>query len=130
MFAVGGNVERRTARTASTLSVTLVLAYTWSSFCASLAGVMVTARSASALRPSARLRAGRHRGGHGRRVSPWTGRASVRSSAASAASLVLGVIKQRPSDHRRFAVSAEDHQGAISRHRRCVRYEKDGCRKK
>ncbi len=48
MFAVGGNVD---AARASGINVekTLVFAYTWSAFCASLAGVMVTARSASGI---------------------------------------------------------------------------------
>jgi inositol transport system permease protein len=48
MFAVGGNVD---AARASGINVerTLVLAYTWSSFCAALAGVMVTSRSASGI---------------------------------------------------------------------------------
>jgi ribose/xylose/arabinose/galactoside ABC-type transport system permease subunit len=48
MFAVGGNVD---AARASGINVekTLVFAYPWSAFCASLAGVMVTARSASGI---------------------------------------------------------------------------------
>lgn len=48
MFAVGGNVD---AARASGINVerTLVLAYTWSAFCAALAGVMVTSRSASGI---------------------------------------------------------------------------------
>lgn len=48
MFAVGGNVD---AARASGINVekTLVFTYTWSAFCASLAGVMVTARSASGI---------------------------------------------------------------------------------
>lgn len=48
LFAVGGNVE---AARAAGINVerTLILTYVWSSFCASLAGVMVTARSASGI---------------------------------------------------------------------------------
>ena len=48
LFAVGGNVE---AARASGINVerTLIAAYCWSSFCAALAGVMVTARSASGI---------------------------------------------------------------------------------
>ncbi|HWP22501.1 MAG TPA: hypothetical protein VN417_07095 [Candidatus Cryosericum sp.] len=48
LFAVGGNVD---AARASGINVerTLVAAYCWSSFCAALAGVMVTARSASGI---------------------------------------------------------------------------------
>ena len=48
LFAVGGNVD---AARAAGINVerTLVAAYCWSSFCAALAGVMVTSRSASGI---------------------------------------------------------------------------------
>lgn len=48
LFAVGGNVD---AARASGINVerTLIAAYCWSSFCAALAGVMVTSRSASGI---------------------------------------------------------------------------------
>ena len=112
LFAVGGNVD---AARASGINVerTLIAAYCWSSFCAALAGVMghVAQRQRHRL-PRRRLRAGRHRGGYGRRcVADRRRRFHHRLHRRYSRSRRH---QQRPSDHGRFAVPAEDHQGALS----------------